>query len=262
MKKDNKRHIYKTLTWRFLATTITISVAWLLTGNIKFGLGIGLVELIIKTFAYYFHERLWFKYIRFDKKPKNIYKQQFDTNTQQGKGFVIWLTGLSGSGKSAIADQLSKELITNGYKTYILDGDNVRWGLNSDLSFSSKDREENIRRVAEVSKLFTESGIIVITSFISPYEKTRQMARNIIGHNDYVEVFVNTELDTCIRRDVKGLYKKALKGQIKNFTGIDDPYEPPKKPFITVNGNVDGFENIDKCSKEIYDYIQNNKLQS
>ena len=137
----------------------------------------------------------------------------------------------------------------------ILDGDNVRLGLNKDLSFAKGDREENIRRIAEVSKLFVESGVIVITSFISPYYSTREMAREIIG-DDYIEVYVDTTLETCIRRDIKGLYKKAMKGEIMDFTGINDVYDIPKTPYIKVDGNIDGEENIIKCANEIYNKIK------
>jgi adenylyl-sulfate kinase len=214
---------------------------------------------------YYLHERYWYNNIRFIKKnksPKNIFKQKttidrkYKESLYKQKSKVLWLSGLSGSGKSAIADATEKLLHEKGYKTYILDGDNVRWGLNSDLSFTQKDRDENIRRVAEVAKLFADSGIIVIISFITPYDRSRKMAKNIIGHDDYIEVYVNTELETCIRRDVKGLYKKAMNGEIKGFTGIDDPYEPPKSPDIELDGNIDGYDNVVKCATEIYEKIK------
>lgn len=143
------------------------------------------------------------------------------------KPCVIWLTGLSGSGKSSIADALEKLLHENGNFTYLLDGDNVRHGLNRDLGFDEKSRTENIRRIGEVCKLFVDSGQIVLSAFISPLESDRFMARNLVEYGEFIEVFVNTQLKTCELRDPKGLYKKARNGAIKNFTGIDSPYDPP-----------------------------------
>jgi len=150
------------------------------------------------------------------------------------KACVIWLTGLSGSGKSTIANELEYKLNKMNYHTYLLDGDNIRSGLNSDLGFNETDRKENIRRISEVAKLFVDAGIITITAFISPFLKDRKRAREIIGE-DFIEVFVDTSLEVCIKRDPKGLYKKALKGEIKNFTGIDSPYEKPINPDIHID---------------------------
>ena len=149
------------------------------------------------------------------------------------KGMVLWFTGLSGSGKSTIANALDDELNKLGKKTYILDGDNIRMGLNKDLSFSPEDRKENIRRISEVAKLFADSGTIVLTAFISPYIADRQDARDLIG-DDFKEVFVDTDVEECIKRDPKGLYKRALAGEIKGFTGIDAPYEKPTKAEVTL----------------------------
>ena len=149
------------------------------------------------------------------------------------KGKVLWFTGLSGSGKSTLANALDEKLNSKKYNTYILDGDNVRMGLNKDLGFSPDDRKENIRRISEVAKLFADSGKVVMTAFISPYTADRNEARNLIG-NDFVEIYVNTSLDQCIERDPKGLYKKALNGEIKGFTGIDAPYEEPKNVEIEI----------------------------
>ena len=147
------------------------------------------------------------------------------------KGKVLWFTGLSGSGKSTLANALEDKLNSNNYSTYILDGDNVRLGLNKDLGFSPEDRKENIRRISEVAKLFADSGKIIITAFISPYANDRDEARRLIGE-DFIEIFVNTPLEECIKRDSKGLYKRALNGEIKGFTGIDAPYEAPENPEI------------------------------
>ena len=172
----------------------------------------------------------------------NLTKHNFLVSREQREknnghpGIVIWFTGLSGSGKSTIANKLDVELNKRGLKTYILDGDNVRMGLNKDLGFSPESRKENIRRISEVAKLFADSGTIVMTAFISPYREDRDLARGVIGL-DYVEVFVNTPIEECIKRDPKGLYKKAIAGEIKGFTGIDAPYEEPLSPEISL-GNL------------------------
>ncbi|MBR9867909.1 MAG: sulfate adenylyltransferase subunit CysN [Oceanospirillales bacterium] len=148
------------------------------------------------------------------------------------KPCIIWLTGLSGSGKSTIADLVEQKLLASGHHTYLLDGDNVRHGLNKDLGFTDQDRVENIRRIAEVSKLMVDAGLIVITSFISPFTAERQMARDMVEEGEFIEIFVNTPLDVAEDRDVKGLYKKARRGELKNFTGIDSPYEAPEAPEL------------------------------
>lgn len=148
---------------------------------------------------------------------------------------AIWLTGFSGAGKSTIANALEAELVARGRHTYLLDGDNVRLGLCKDLGFTDYDREENIRRVAEVARLFVDAGLIVITAFISPFSRDRELARAIIGHEAFVEVFIDTPLAECERRDPKGLYCKARAGLIKDFTGIDSVYEPPNAANIRVD---------------------------
>ncbi len=147
---------------------------------------------------------------------------------------ALWFTGLSGSGKSTIAIELEHRLFQQGYCAQLLDGDNIRSGINANLTFSKEDRRENIRRIAEVSKLFVQAGIISLNTFISPTIAMRSMAREIIGDTDFVEIYVNTPLAICEKRDVKGLYKKARAGEIKNFTGIDAPYEAPQKPDIEI----------------------------
>ncbi len=150
------------------------------------------------------------------------------------KGVVIWLTGLSGSGKTTLAIAVSELLHKNGFLTQILDGDNIRLGINSNLSFSEKDRIENIRRTAEMAKLFVDCGIITICCLISPTEKIRALAKDIISENDFFEIFINTPINVCEQRDVKGLYKLARKGEIKNFTGISAPFEHPKLPSLEI----------------------------
>ncbi|MEY2904462.1 MAG: hypothetical protein RJA52_478 [Bacteroidota bacterium] len=163
-----------------------------------------------------------------------IYDQLLDRKERSQKlgqtSKVIWLTGLSGSGKSTIAQFLEKKLFELGFFAQVLDGDNIRDGINKNLGFSEEDREENIRRIAEIAKLYLHSGIITINSFISPTVKIRQLAKNIIGENDFLEIFINAPIEVCEARDVKGLYEKARKGLIKGFTGIDSPYEPPQNP--------------------------------
>jgi adenylyl-sulfate kinase len=148
------------------------------------------------------------------------------------KGVVLWFTGLSGSGKSTIANEVEYQLNQLGRHTYLLDGDNIRHGLNKDLGFGEEDREENIRRISEVAKLFVDAGIITLTAFVSPFEKDRLEAREII--DDFIEVYIDTPFDECAKRDPKGLYKRALAGEIQNFTGLDSPYEPPKNPEIHI----------------------------
>jgi adenylylsulfate kinase len=170
---------------------------------------------------------------------------------QQSK--VLWLTGLSGSGKSTIARYLEHQLFAQGYFAQVLDGDNIRSGINNNLSFSPEDRRENIRRIAEVSKLYLNTGIICINSFISPTKAMRAMAKEIIGAEDFLEIFVNAPLEVCEARDVKGLYKKARKGEIKGFTGIDAPYEAPENPALEVRTDQ---LSLEEAGQQILTYIQ------
>ncbi len=168
------------------------------------------------------------------------------------KGVVVWMTGLSGSGKSTIAQNLERKLFEKKYLVQVLDGDNIRTGLNNNLSFSLADRYENIRRIAEVAKLFCNSGIITICSFVSPTIAIRSLARKIIGSEDLVEVFINTPLAECERRDIKGLYKKARQGEITGFTGIDSPFEIPENADL----EIDTMNNsINESTEIILDYI-------
>jgi adenylylsulfate kinase len=147
---------------------------------------------------------------------------------------LIWFTGLSGSGKSTLAVQLEAQLFAQGYKTYLLDGDNIRTGLNKDLTFTDEGRVENIRRIGEVCKLFLDAGVIVLSAFISPFRADREQVKNIVGAENFIEVFVDAPLEVCEQRDVKGLYKKARAGEVKNFTGIDSPYEAPQHPDVHI----------------------------
>ncbi len=181
--------------------------------------------------------------------------QETRSKTKHQKPCVLWFTGLSGSGKSTIADELEKQLYELGKHTMLLDGDNVRHGLNRDLGFTDQDRVENIRRIAEVSKLMVSSGLITIVSFISPFRAERSMARNLFNDDEFIEVFIDTPIEVCEARDSKGLYKKARAGQLKNFTGIDSDYEEPEMPEIALQ-NSDA--NIDDLVNNILDYLRAN----
>ncbi|MCT7528513.1 adenylyl-sulfate kinase [Aliarcobacter cryaerophilus] len=168
------------------------------------------------------------------------------------KPCILWFTGLSGSGKSTIANAVELELFKRGRKTYLLDGDNVRHGLNKDLGFSEQDRIENIRRIGEVAKLFVDSGLIVLTAFISPFKSDRQIARSLVKYDEFIEVFIDTPLEVCEQRDPKGLYKKARDGAIKNFTGISSPYEAPVEPQIHIKTDE---HSIEECVDIVINYL-------
>lgn len=168
------------------------------------------------------------------------------------KSLMIWFTGLSGSGKSTIANALQHELFTRGISVYLLDGDNLRHGINSDLSFTPIDRKENIRRTAETGKLFVDAGIVVIAALISPFEEERMKARSIFQPDEFIEVYVKCPLEICEQRDPKGLYKKARNGEIKQFTGIDQPYEEPKSPEIIIDT---GTQSLDEVVEILITYL-------
>ena len=168
------------------------------------------------------------------------------------KAMLIWFTGLSGSGKSTLANRLEIALNQCGYKTYILDGDTIRSSLNSDLTFSKADRIENIRRIGEVSKLFIDAGLIVLSAFISPFAEDRQRVQETVGADSYIEVFVDAPLEVCEQRDVKGLYKKARSGSVKHFTGIDSPYERPSSPDLHLQTHI---LNIDDAVTLLLDFV-------
>ena len=175
---------------------------------------------------------------------------------------LIWFTGLSGSGKSTLAVQLEAQLFNLGYKTYLLDGDNIRTGLNKDLTFTDEGRVENIRRIGEVAKLMLDAGLVVLSAFISPFEQDRAQVKNIVGKDNYTEVFVDTPLEVCEQRDVKGLYKKARAGEVKNFTGIDSPYERPVNPDITLRTDQMNIEeSVQTLLKLVLPKISNVKFQ-
>ena len=168
------------------------------------------------------------------------------------RSFLIFFTGLSGAGKSTIANALEQRLLEKHVRTYVLDGDNVRKGINSNLGFTPSDRSENLRRIAEISKLFIDAGVVVLSAFIAPYQKDRAFIKEKVGKDNCIEVFVNTSLEECERRDVMGLYNKARAGEIKNFTGVSAPYEPPSKPDVLLTeGN-----SIEEAVNIIYDGIK------
>lgn len=196
---------------------------------------------------------------RFMSKPEKnifpIYDKLLDRNSKeqllQQRAKVLWFTGLSGSGKSTIANGVENELYQMGYLTMLLDGDNIRAGINNNLGFSEEDRKENIRRIAEVSKLFVQAGVITLCSFVSPSEELRLLAKGIIGADDFIEIYVNTPVEVCEQRDVKGLYAKARSGEIKDFTGVNAPFEEPVNPEIVLHaGNISIYE----CVKLVLHY--------
>ena len=188
---------------------------------------------------------------------KNLEKYNFTIDRKSRNSlnnhnsFVLWFTGLSGSGKSTISNGLEVKLNDNNIRTLILDGDNIRSGLNKDLDFSDLSRSENIRRVAEVSKLLMDAGTVVLASFISPFEKDRELVKKIIGRSNYIEIFVNTSLETCKKRDPKGLYAKSKAGLIKNMTGLDSKYEHPNSPDITIEESFTIDESVELIFKLI-----------
>jgi len=196
------------------------------------------------------------------KSSNIIYHQASVTRQRRNKlnnhrSIVLWFTGLSGSGKSTLAHALEEKLFQKGCKTFVLDGDNIRHGLNSNLDFSEAGRTENIRRISEVSKLMLESGLIVMTAFISPINKDRSEARNLISSDDFIEIYCKASLETCETRDVKGLYKRARAGKIKNYTGIDSPYEVPENPELIIDTDN---QSLEESVTTILDFLKLNVI--
>jgi len=183
-----------------------------------------------------------------------------DRETLNGhRSFVLWFTGLSGSGKSTLAHAVEKKIYESGCRTFVLDGDNVRHGLSSNLGFSEEERKENIRRIGEAAKLMSEAGMIALTAFISPFRADREMVRNLFPHGEFVEVYCNASLEVCEGRDVKGLYKKARAGEIKNYTGIDSPYEAPINPEMSV---ATGSDELELCAEQVLETLRSKGLVS
>ncbi|UGU14360.1 adenylyl-sulfate kinase [Sinomicrobium kalidii] len=195
---------------------------------------------------------------------KNVVKQYYkvskrERNLSNGhNSFLLWFTGLSGSGKSTIANAVEQRLHDEGVKTYVLDGDNIRRGINSDLSFSPEDRSENIRRIAEIANLMVDAGLVVLAAFVSPYKKDREFIANTVKPSNFVEIYVSTSLEECERRDVKGLYKKAREGKIDNMTGVSAPYEAPENPDIEIHTEK---ESVPEAVEKVMNAIKT-KLES
>ncbi|CAN2251864.1 adenylyl-sulfate kinase [Bacillus vallismortis] len=182
----------------------------------------------------------------------SITKEEYQQKNKH-KSSILWLTGLSGSGKSTIANAAARELFEQGYQVIVLDGDNIRHGLNKDLGFSDEDRKENIRRIGEVAKLFVQQGTIVITAFISPFREDREQVRQLVGAGEFNEVYIKCDLDICEQRDPKGLYKKARNGEIPFFTGIDSPYEEPEAPELILDS---GQHDREACKNQLIEFVE------
>ncbi|QPG31554.1 adenylyl-sulfate kinase [Bacillus subtilis] len=182
----------------------------------------------------------------------SITKEEYRQKNKH-KSSILWLTGLSGSGKSTIANAAARELFEQGYQVIVLDGDNIRHGLNKDLGFSDEDRKENIRRIGEVAKLFVQQGTIVITAFISPFREDRQQVRELVEAGEFNEVYIKCDLDICEQRDPKGLYKKARNGEIPFFTGIDSPYEEPEAPELVLDS---GQHDREACKNQLIEFVK------
>jgi len=196
------------------------------------------------------------------KTPNTVYHNASVTRERRNKlnghkSVVIWFTGLSGSGKSTLAHSVEEELHNLDCRTFVLDGDNVRHGLSSNLSFSDDDRKENIRRIAEVAKLMMEAGVIVITAFISPFKKDRNLVRQLLPQGDFIEIYCNTSLEACESRDIKGLYKRARAGEIKNYTGIDSPYEAPDNPELVIDTES---ESLEESVAKVIDFLKSKEI--
>lgn len=233
-KESKRRSVIKTISWRLLATITTAVLVYLFTGKIEIAAAIGGIEIIVKIILYFFHERAW-NNINYGKKEPNP--------------VVIWLTGLSGSGKSTIASGLYDQLKRKGLKVEHLDGDVVR-DIFPRTGFSKEERDRHIRRIGFLASMLEKNGIFVIASFIAPYQDSRDFVKNIC--NNYIEIYVSTPLEICEQRDPKGLYEKVRKGEIKNFTGIDDPYEVPKRPILAIDTSIISKENaINKVMSEL-----------
>ncbi|PSA96164.1 adenylyl-sulfate kinase [Bacillus atrophaeus] len=184
----------------------------------------------------------------------SITKEEYQQKNKH-QSSILWLTGLSGSGKSTIANAAARELFEQGYQVVVLDGDNIRHGLNNDLGFSDEDRKENIRRIGEVAKLFVQQGTIVITAFISPFREDREQVRQLVDEGEFHEIYIKCDLDICEQRDSKGLYKKARNGEIPFFTGIDSPYEEPEAPELVLDS---GQNEREECKNQLIEFVKKN----
>ena len=234
------RTIIKTISWRFCATFITALIVFIFVGRIEIAVLVGGIEMVSKLVLYYFHERVWNKV--------HLGKQKIEP-------FVLWFTGLSGSGKVTLADKVSKTLQKKGYNVERLEGDTIR-SIFPKTGFKKEERNNHINRIGHLSSVLEKNGIIVISSFISPYKESRDYARSLC--NNFIEIFIDTSIEKCEQRDVKGLYKKAREGKIKNFTGVNDPYERPENPEIVVDTETESekesYLKIIKYIKDEYNY--------
>ncbi len=237
-KETKARSVAKTVSWRTLATLTTASLVLIFTGKIKIALAIGFFEVIVKMLLYFSHERLWDK-ISFGRK--------------EIVPFVLWFTGLPASGKSTLADAVWTKLLRMSRNVQRLDGERVRMMLPA-TGFSKSERDAHIRRISLLANILESNKVTVVASFISPYKEARKFVREKC--RNFIEVYVSTPLEECEKRDPKGLYKKARKGLIDNFTGINDPYEPPEIPEITINTKD---MSVDECVRKILNYLQRNK---
>jgi len=231
-RESSIRSVLKTVSWRLFATLTTVAIVYAFTAKLNIALAIGGIEMVLKLVLYYLHERGW-NYIHLGRKeiePK-----------------VLWLTGLSGSGKSTIGEKLYNDLKGKGFKVEYLDGDRVR-DIFPNTGFSKEERDRHVKRIGFLASMLEKNGVIVVASFISPYEESRQFVRSLC--NNFVEIHLSTPLEECIKRDVKGLYARAIKGELRNFTGINDPYEEPLNPEIRIDTtNISVSEAVRKISK-------------
>ncbi|NIQ39579.1 MAG: adenylyl-sulfate kinase [Proteobacteria bacterium] len=239
-KESHLRSALKAISWRFWATTTTMALVYVFTGTLKIALAIGGLEVVLKMLIYFLHERTWDS-IRFGKK--------------EVAPFILWFTGLPDSGKTTLADAVGKRLSKGGFKVERLDGDKVR-NLFPKTGFSKEERNTHIQRVGLLASILEKNGIIVVASFISPYQGSRDFVRGLC--KNFVEVFMATPLEVCERRDSKGLYKKARKGEIRCFTGVDDPYEVPTKPELRIDASE---KPVERSVDEIMAYLQRRYLK-
>lgn len=271
-----KRNIIKTVSWSITGFTSIVVLYALMNAAFFGGVVKYLIVILITSVFYYCHERLWqqnnwaalskrrqVQMVQMKIKP-NLFRQMGKITRQDreklnhNKSFTLWLTGLSGAGKSTLATEIEEWIHQQNGRVYIIDGDNTRLSINSDLTFSDDDRTENIRRVAEICRLFNDAGIIVIASFISPFIANRSLAREIIGEESFVETYLEASVSVCQKRDKKGLYDKALAGEIKNFTGVNSPYEAPVSPDLHLNTAV---MSIEDCVAILKKYIAENRFE-
>jgi len=236
-RETSTRSILKTLSWRLLATLTTIGLVWIFTGRVGTAFTIGGIEIVLKMLLYYLHERAWDRTSFGRKEPRPA---------------VLWFTGLSGAGKSTISERVYQILKQRGLKVEHLDGDRVRQ-IFPKTGFSKEERNRHVMRVGFLASMLEKNGVTVLASFISPYRESREFVRNLCSN--FVEVYVATPLEVCEQRDVKGLYAKARRGEIKQFTGIDDPYEPPENAEIVVDtSNQTVEESVNQVLKELEKY--------